>query len=485
MRQLVTGIVFLAIFAMATRFSLDSDTWWHLRTGQEILSRRQIVLTDPFSYTRKGAEWHYPGWLVEIPLAAIFSASGAGALNLLTAGVVTLAFFFVWQTLSGGVFLRAFTVILAAAASGIYWAARPYMLSFLMAAVFLMILEAYRWSDPVDHCRLRKLFWLPLLMVVWANSHGGFIVGLILLGIYLIEASYLTITAHSKLKFRDSRLSMLVLISLLCICAVCLNPSGPVMLLYPFKTIGIETLKGYIQEWQPPDFGSAQVAPFSGLLLLILAALGVSRKRIALSDFLLLAVFTCLALQAARNIAFFAIVAPVVITRHLAPVTAALERHYRIRPGGDPEGWKQRSVNLLLLVMLSFAVFFKSLSVLPNEANSAEIQKSMPVDAVEWIQSARPVGRMFNSYNWGGYLLWVLPQYPVFIDGRTDLYDDALVNEWIRVVQAKPGWQEVLERWEVGWVLVEPGLPIISRLDEIGWRRVYEDKISVVMVKDQ
>ena len=257
------------------------------------------------------------------------------------------------------------------------------------------------------------------------------------------------------------------------------------MLLYPFRTIGIEALKGYIQEWQPPDFRSAQVAPFSGLLLLSLAALGVSRRRIALSDFLLLAIFACLALEAARNIAFFAIVAPAVITRHLAPVTAALARQYGIRSGGYPGGWKQQFINLLLLVILSFAVFFKTLSVLPTEANSAEIKKTMPVDAVEWIRSARPAGRMFNSYNWGGYLLWALPEYPVFIDGRTDLYDDTLVNEWILVVQAKPGWQEVLERWEVGWVLVEPGQPILRRLDEIGWRRVFEDNISVVMVKGQ
>ncbi len=257
------------------------------------------------------------------------------------------------------------------------------------------------------------------------------------------------------------------------------------MLLYPFRTIGIEALKGYIQEWQPPDFGSAQVAPFSGLLLLSFTALGVSRKRISLSDFLLFAVFACLALEAARNIAFFAIVAPAVITRHLAPVTAALARQYGIRPGGDQESRIERSINLLLLVMLSFAGCFRTLSVLPTKANSAEITKSMPVDAVEWIRSARPAGRIFNSYNWGGYLLWELPEYPVFIDGRTDLYDDALVNEWILVVQAKPGWQEVLERWEVGWVLVEPGLPILSRLDEIGWRRVFEDNNSVVMVKGQ
>src|SRR5512141_790592 len=115
MPRLVTVITFLAIFAMAARISVDTDTWWHLRAGQWIWDNQALLKVDPFSYTRSGASWQYPGWLVEVPLFWIYHAFGPGGLNMWTAGMVTLAFAFVWRTLSGGPFLRAFVMVLAAA----------------------------------------------------------------------------------------------------------------------------------------------------------------------------------------------------------------------------------------------------------------------------------------------------------------------------------------------------------------------------------
>ena len=104
-QRLVTWITFLAIFAMSARVSVDSDTWWHLRAGQWIIEQRAVPQTDPFSYTRLGQPWEYPGWLVEVPMIWIYQALGPGGLNLWTAVMVTLAFTFVWRTLTGGAFL--------------------------------------------------------------------------------------------------------------------------------------------------------------------------------------------------------------------------------------------------------------------------------------------------------------------------------------------------------------------------------------------
>jgi hypothetical protein len=120
---LVTFITFLAVFAMAARISVDTDTWWHLRAGQWIVENRQIPREDVFSYTRAGESWEYPGWLVEVPLYWLYQLAGPGGLNLWTAFMVTLTFAFVWLTLSGGPFLKAFVIVLAAAAAGVYWAA--------------------------------------------------------------------------------------------------------------------------------------------------------------------------------------------------------------------------------------------------------------------------------------------------------------------------------------------------------------------------
>jgi hypothetical protein len=97
----------MAVFTMAVRPSLDSDTWWHLRAGQWIVDNRAIPQTDPFSYTRLGASWRYPGWLVEIPMYLIYKVTGPAGLNLWTAFMVTLAFVLIYQIISGGVFFYA------------------------------------------------------------------------------------------------------------------------------------------------------------------------------------------------------------------------------------------------------------------------------------------------------------------------------------------------------------------------------------------
>jgi hypothetical protein len=96
-RTLVVWITFLAVFAMAAAFAVDTDTWWHLRAGEWMVENRQILQVYLFSHTRYGEPWRYPGWLVEILMFAIYHLAGPGGLNIWTAAMVTLAFVFVWQ----------------------------------------------------------------------------------------------------------------------------------------------------------------------------------------------------------------------------------------------------------------------------------------------------------------------------------------------------------------------------------------------------
>ena len=483
----------MAVFAMAARGSVDSDTWWHLRAGQWIVEHHEVPQVDPFSYTRQGETWQYPGWLVEVPMYWIYSLFGPGGLNVWTALMVTLAFAFVWKTLSGGVFLRAFVIVLAAAASGVYWAARPYLVTFVLAAVFLWILEDFRWEK--ESGTQARLWLLPLLMVIWANSHGGFAVGFLIWGVYCAAefASWVFPRVFNFIKKGGTqqlttptrqRLGHLLLIGILMVIAVILNPSGPVMLLYPFKTVGISALKEYIQEWQSPDFHSLSVQPFAWLLLLTFGILGASRRRMVLTDFLLFAGFAYMGLMAGRNIALFALVAPMVLTRHAAPLLSAAGRSVGLKTysaGSVQRG--QTILNSILLAILLLAVLMKVSLVFPESANNKIFQEALPVEAVNFIKANHLQGRLFSSYNWGGYLLWTLPQYPVFIDGRTDLYNDELINQWLQVVRAETGWQGVLEKWNVHLILLEPGMKVVELLPGNGWHLLYSDQKAVIYAK--
>jgi hypothetical protein len=482
-RRLAAWITFLGIFAMAARVSVDSDTWWHLRAGDWMLTHGAILRSDPFSYTRFGAAWRYPGWLIEIPMAFIYRLAGPGGLNLWTAAMVTLAFVFVWKTLRGGVFLRAFTLVIAAAASGVYWAARPYLVTFLLTAIFLYLLETYHW-EPSPAAE-KRLYWLPALMIVWANSHGGFITGFLLLGVYGFAALVQAVQAR-LVSGRPNRAALrpfgwLVWIGALSLMAVCLNPHGVVMLRYPFMTVSIGALGDYIQEWQSPDFHLAASQPFIWLILLTLAALGASRRRLALTDFLLIGGFLYMALLAWRNVALFALVAPPVITRSLAPLAAAWAR--RAGYVARPPTTAQARLNRVLLAVVALAVGIKALTALPAAANLEEFRQTLPVDAVAFLKTRQPPVRLFNAYNWGGYLLWELPDYPVFIDGRTDLYNGDVIDDWLRIYNGRAGWQQALDRWQVRLALIEPAAPLAARLESAGWREIYRDELAVIYAR--
>jgi hypothetical protein len=122
----------------------------------------------------------------------------------------------------------------------------------------------------------------------------------------------------------------------------------------------------------------------------------------------------------------------------------------------------------------------------------AYIRQQYPLGAVEFLRAQRPEGQLFSTYAWGGYLIWALPQYPVFIDGRTDLYGDAVIGEWLDIMaaregvgqpggEAKPNWEDLLARRGVSQVLLEPGQPLLSALARAGWQTQYADELAVVM----
>ena len=489
MKFLVRAITLLAIFAMALRVSVDTDTWWHLRTGELILEERSIPKTDAFSFTRFGENWQYPSaaWISEVSLFAIYDRFGPAGLNVLAAVMVALAFAFLHMTLSGGKFLRAFFLIFGAAASGIFWAARPYLATFVLSAVFLWILEDYRWG------RKNRLVLLPFLMILWANSHPGFAVGFILLGIYLLDGAIEIVTENRNTRkgkrtqpslrfFWRGKIRAFTLVGVLMLFAVSINPSGPVLLKYPLETVSIGVLQDFIQEWQSPDFHESGMQPFLWLLLASVVSLGFSQKKIVASDLLLILVFGYLGLLAGRNIPLFALAAPLVLTRHAAPLLDELGDRLGIQSGReqDAPNW-QRIANVTILILVIIPVALRAALVLPEDQNRAAYEQYLPTAAIEIIRGQEPPGRLFNSYNWGGYIIWELRDYPVFTDGRTDLYNDEILQEWVEIVGANYGWEGKLDFWDVNLVLLEPRWPL-SRvlLADERWTLVYEDEVSVL-----
>ncbi len=481
-KTLVVCIALLAVFTMAVRISADTDTWWHLGAGRWMAENRQILTVDPFSLTRAGQPWTNPSWLSQLLLYGVHQAAGLPGLNLLTALMVTLAFACVWPLMDSPVLLRAFVLVAAATASGVYWSARPQILSFALSGAFLLLLEKGRAH--------RRLLWLlPLGMALWANIHGGFAIGLLLIGVHLagelVEgvADRLGKGEEWRAIWAQRKGSLLTLVSLLAVsaAAVSLNPYGPRLLAYPLQTLSIGTLQTSINEWQSPDFHSVDSLPFLALLLGAMLVLSISPRRKTGRELVLFATLAGLGLVARRNIALFALGIVPLLAQHAWAILVSLdlERRFASKP---VRAGVARVVNLIVFALLIVAAVGKMIEPLSTARNERALREQQPLGAMAALKAAQLPGPLFNSYTWGGYLIWdAWPTYRTFVDGRTDLFADGVLSEYLTAWNAADGWEQILHTYGIRLALIEPGAPLADELTSEGWQVLYSDQQAVLL----
>jgi hypothetical protein len=473
--RLLITILFIAIFTMAVRLPADTDTWWHLRSGQYIVENRIVPTTDPFSHTKAGQPWIDHGWLAQLFWYGLFALAGLPGLSLGLALLVTFTFWLVWQVTPGNLYMRAFVMVLGAVTSAVIWVARPQMVSFLLAGLILFLLEKYKREG------WRWIYALPLVMLLWVNVHGGYAIGFMLLGVYIVGETFNRLTGHDEdpvLSWRQIR--TLLLLGVIAFAVVVINPYGWQMWLYPFRTVGIGALRDFIQEWRSPDFHLSLTWAFLATLLLSLAALGRSPRRADWTDLAMLGLWTFWSLFASRNIGLYGLLTIPALARYAdaawgqyLPVSSTSSRRQSAR------------LNWVLLSLVICAALVKIGVVLnPQEAIKAE-QEGLPAKAVQFIQENKPAGPLFNSYNWGGYLIFKLwPDYPVYIDGRTDLYDDAFIRRYLNAVAGGEGWQKTLDQDDINLVLIESDSTLARFLKgDPAWDILYQDTMATVFAR--
>ncbi len=470
-------ILFALLFAMAVRIPVDTDMWWHLRSGEYTLMQGMIY-ADPFSYTFAGQAWINHSWGAQVVLFAIWKLAGSVGLAIYTAVLATGGMAFVYRVSSGSAYLRAFALVLGAATAAVFWSPRPQMFSFFFTGVMLYVLHQYK------HEGRDRLWGIPVLMMIWGNLHAGFAIGFILL-VALIVGESLGNLFSPKREHAVSWAGVrkLVLVTLVSAGAIVINPYGLNMLAVPIQTISIGALQNFIQEWNSPNFHERQNWPFVALLLGLLGVVGASRRRLDWTDYLLAAGTAFMGLVAGRNLATFAVVTTPVFTRHLDDVLTT--RGWVVRPVRRITPRMAR-LNALLLGLVLLGAAAKVLLVLDAKSIDTAQRDYLPVAAVEHLQKTLPEGAVFNSYNWGGYLVWALPQVKVFVDGRTDLYGDAfLTGDYVTAASGSTGWREVFERHDVAWVFIEKDSGLAQMLRaEPGWRIDYEDALAVIFVRE-
>jgi len=459
------SVLFLGLFAMAARNVTDPDLWWHLKTGQLIAERHSVPHTDPFSYTRAGQPWVAHEWLTELLLYELRRAAGWGGLIVVFAAILCAAFFLLYLRCGPEPYVAGVAMLYGAWATMPVWGVRPQVLSLLLTSLWLLILERSERNPKI-------LWWTLSLTLLWVNLHAGFALGLALSALFL--AGEWIEHALERSQQNSPRLRTAAFILLLDLLIVSLNPNGMRLYSYPIETLRSTAMQSYIAEWASPNFHHAEYWPFLLVVLGTFAVLGWSRTQVRPRDVLLLVVGLFAGLSSIRMMPVFVLIAVPLVCQSLRNRPPSSKP---LRPPSASGDMLNAAIVLAMAIFAGVHVF----QVIQRQPK-AETQH-FPAGAVAFLQAHSPSGRIFNHYDWGGYLIYRLyPSTPVFIDGRADLYGKELLDQFADTYQFKGAWQQTLQRWSVDTVIVPSDSALATGLrSSPGWTVSYEDAQAMVL----
>jgi hypothetical protein len=477
---LVLGLLLFVCLATGSGSPLlgDPDSHWHIAVGNWMLAHRTVPTVDPFSFTFLGQPWIAKEWLSQLLMATAFKLGGWGGLTMLAAAALAVSFALMLRLLLRDLkpLSAAMFAIAAIVMTVPHFFARPHVLAFpfmlLWVAGLVRAVEERRAPDP----------WLLLCMLLWANLHGGFTLGLLLGGAFALEALF---------GARDSseRKALFVAWAKFGVAALlvaCITPYGPESILVTLRIFGIGDTLAFISEWKSPDF---QKQPMQELILLIALYAALSRGlKLPLLRLLIVLGLLHLYLRYARNAELLAMLAPLALAPLLARQWPAL------RP--DPSAGRGMSLADQAVALarpagiaaVAAAVALSALfgGFMVRYGGVTPPASTMPSAAMAFAKQAGLTGRVLNHYNFGGYLIHA--GVPTFIDGRGELYGGDFIKRYADTIGLRGGesLEQLLEHNRIDWTLMpadQPANRLLARLP--GWRQAYADEAAVIFVRER
>ncbi len=468
-------LVAVGVIAFNLKFSvLDLDIWWHLKTGDWIVQHLAVPHNGLFSWTAGDRPWVAYSWGYEILLSrayAWFGLVGIGLYGtLLTLGVAYSIYWMV-RRLSGRFWLACFLAIAACSAFLFNLMPRPVFFSMILFCVTLtLLLEANRTG------RVQPLYWLPLIFVLWANLHIQFIYGLFLVGLLLGVNLAQRLAANlgwapTWLQAPTLPAVTLVVVFAACVLATCVGP-------YSFHLYGVifqysraKVPYRMIMELQPINFRA--YSHFVQLLLMGYAFFAVGRQsKVDAFKLLLLSIAGAVAFRTMRDAWFICIPAAACIADTLSGTG---EREAQ-------ETWLQ-NLGVAAVVAISLVVFARSADFNTRGLDRA-ISSFLPVNAVNYLRQHPAPGPVYNTLDWGGFLIWYMPDRPVAIDGRTDLYGDELEELFFSSANGAPSYANDPYLNQAGVVILQKTNNLVSLLEsDPRFQLVYQDALAAVFTR--
>jgi hypothetical protein len=457
--HLVVGLLFGAIALTACLMPAQSDTYWHLRAGRDIWQTHAVPLVEHYSYTAAGRDWPNHEWLWQAASYAVHRAGGFPLLVAAGAALVTLAYALAYRLMAGPPMTRFVLMVLGVPLGASVWALRPQIASLALLATLLTFVVR------------GQLCWIPPLFMLWANVHGAVAMGGLVLAALAGVAMVRARRGDAEDRRRARTLALLVPV---CALATAATPLGIRLWSFIGESMARSRRIG-IDEWRPA-YPTKPMEIFFWVLALAFVALLVRRRRAlreaAWGDQALVTaavVMLPLAIRAGRNIAPFLLVAIPAASRLFA---AGRERESRPAPTAD----KPR---LNLAIAIACAAVGVA-AVASAWAGPLPRLGWRPIDdgALEAVRACP--GPLYNRYNEGGYLIWLAPQRPVFLDSRQDPYPAEFVEAALRI-EERGDYAATFARFGVRCALLPGDSPTRPRLARDGWTLRFKDQNWAVL----
>ena len=467
----ILAITVAGLFGILTtaRGLVDSDYYWHVTAGQ-LVAERGVLTTDPFSYTWGGQPWVMHEWLGELLMYWLVGSVGVGVATF-AFGVISISgpLLVAWTLRRIGVPMLALALATALVVYlyASYATIRPQAISWLFIGLLLSGMLVVRPER-------RWLPWLAVpLFIVWANVHGLYVIGLGVLGVYAL----FTLLGRTPMA---SRRWEVVGILAACFVASSLTPAGPAGLLYPLRYVdaGDWGLR-HISEWQSPNFHD----PVQWGLLALIAALLLNGMRATPGWLAFMAVCGVIgALLATRNVPITALLALPTLAMGLG------DRLPQRAPSRSPRIARTRRLMEMGLAAVVLVAAVLIVPRLPAVAGDRVIPRSFPVAAVDQLEQLDPDARVFAEYHWGGYVINRLYDSGarVFVDGRNDMYSEQILEDYVRIRNAEPGWESLLESYGADAILLPPDTALVSAAaQDSGWCEIHRDDVAVLLALNE
>ena len=450
---------YLLLLINGSRLLNDSDTYWHVAVGRWILDHQTFPRVDIYSFTKAGEPWISTSWLAQILYAETYELAGWAGPVILAAASIAVTFGLLTFILSRRMpsIYAAIIVLVVLAVSAPHLLARPHVLALPVMLTWVNGLVSASESRKAPSFRL-----LPLI-ALWANLHGGFVLGLAMVAPFACDALW-----NAESSQRQPLALRWVGFGICAVVACCVTPYGWQSILASRTILQLGDLLHLISEWMPADFGSFSV--FEACVLALIGGALYNGVKLSPPRIVLVLGLFHLALSHVRNIEIFALLLPLVV---LAPLSLQFGLQVTRLEKTFPAALAAMLAAILGLSTWAFAA--------DNKLAPTAIQS--PAAAVDVLKDHNSK-RVLNDLQFGGYL--ISRELPVFIDGRAELYGEQFEMAYYNALQLKNVdlFIGLLKSYDIDSVLLTPSTPAASLLDHLdGWRRAYADQTAVVYIR--